>query len=367
MRLFSDVSSSIADPYLRHAYKLALRGEGATAPNPMVGCVVLKDSRIVGEGWHERAGGPHAEVMALSQAGSETSGSTVYVTLEPCAHHGRTPPCTEALIAAGVDRVVVGMRDPSEVGGGGGVRLSAAGVDVSFSDDHETFEELNRGWLSLVRDGRPWVTAKVASSLDGALAARTGVRTRISGPGSQPVTMRLRAAADAIVVGSSTALIDDPSLTVRSDEGVDAARQPLRVVLARTTDPGTASLFSDDRAPALMLVPRGSTLSSAIGDEVDVLEYPAEGTLEPALSALGARGIARILIEPGRELFTALWNEDLIDELVVIHAGAAVGVGSAGMYAGTGTDETGELRHRMKAVEAAVVGDDAVTVWRRMR
>ncbi|MBE0416441.1 MAG: bifunctional diaminohydroxyphosphoribosylaminopyrimidine deaminase/5-amino-6-(5-phosphoribosylamino)uracil reductase RibD [Coriobacteriia bacterium] len=363
MRLFSDDSTLIADPFLRRAWTLAQRGLGTTSPNPMVGCVVVRDSRVIGEGWHERVGGPHAEAVALVQAGPSACDATAYVTLEPCAHHGRTPPCTDALVKAGVARVVIGMPDPSEVASGGAERLRAAGIDVSFAEDPAPYEALNLGWLTLVRKERPWVTVKIASSLDGKLSAGPGLRTRISGPGSRPVTMRLRAASDAVLVGARTALVDDPRLTVRDEASADAVRQPLRVVMTRTTDPGTCSLFSDGSGPAVLLVPVGSGMGAPPGAEI--LEYSADDGLRGALRVLGARGIARLLVEAGPDLFTALWDENLIDELVVIHAGSAAGADAVGMYAGatTGTDDA--LGERMTAFEAAVAGCDAITVWRR--
>jgi diaminohydroxyphosphoribosylaminopyrimidine deaminase / 5-amino-6-(5-phosphoribosylamino)uracil reductase len=363
MRLFSDDSSSITDPFLRRAWGLALRGLGTTAPNPMVGCVIVRDDAVVGEGFHERAGGPHAEVVALGEAGPAARGATAHVTLEPCAHHGRTPPCAEALLEARIARVVIGMPDPSDVASGGAERLRAAGVEVSFAEDPTPFESLNLGWLTLLREKRPWVTVKVASSLDGKLAAAPGVRTRISGPGSRPVTMRLRAASDAVLVGARTALVDDPALTVQGQDGRLASRQPLRVVLARTTDPESAALFGDGRGPTALLVPRGSAVGTPAA--ATRLEYPANEGLTGALRTLGEYGVARLLMEPGPELFTGLWDESLIDELVVIHAGGVVGPGSPSIYVRTQETAGSELARGMRAFESMVAGNDVVSVWRR--
>jgi diaminohydroxyphosphoribosylaminopyrimidine deaminase/5-amino-6-(5-phosphoribosylamino)uracil reductase len=365
MRLFSDDSSSITDPFLRHAYKLALRGEGTTAPNPMVGCVVVNDGRVVGEGWHECAGGPHAEVVALDQAAEGARQATVYVTLEPCAHHGRTPPCADALIERGVSRVVIGMPDPSDAARGGAARLSSAGIDVAFADDPGPFEALNEGWLALVRRNRPWVTAKVACTLDGKVAAFAGARARISSEGSRSVTMNLRAVCDAVLVGARTAVADDPALTSRELDGTDADRQPLRIVLTRETDPSGAALFRDGRGPSALLLPEESPIVVDGSLSQTDIRYAREGGLQAALHALGEQGIARLLVEPGPTLFAALWTEDLIDELVVIHAGIVFGESSPGMFPGSDTGDALKETRRMRVTECAVAGEDAVTVWRR--
>lgn len=364
MRLFSDDSTSITDPYLRHAFDLAVRGAGTTSPNPMVGCVVVNNDVVVGEGWHEQAGGPHAEIVALQRAGQAARGATVYVTLEPCAHHGRTPPCTDALISHGVADVVCGMPDPSDVARGGAERLRSAGIGVSFAEDPVPFEELNKGWLSLVSRRRPWVTVKVACTLDGHVSARAGERTRISGDDSARLTMRLRALADAVVVGARTAHVDAPALTCRTPDGADSRRQPLRVVLTRDTDPSGIGLLGDGRGPAAVLAPDDSDFGG-VPAGVERLAYRREEGLEGALSTLGRHGVTRVLVEPGRELFSALWDGRLIDELVIIHAGTVFGQSAVGMYA-TGTAGTAVDRGwSMKATESAILGDDAVTVWRK--
>jgi diaminohydroxyphosphoribosylaminopyrimidine deaminase / 5-amino-6-(5-phosphoribosylamino)uracil reductase len=365
MRLFSDDSSSITDPFLRHAYKLAMRGEGTTSPNPMVGCVIVNDDRVVGEGWHERAGGPHAEVVALDQAAQGARGATVYVTLEPCAHDGRTPPCADALIARGVSRVVIGMPDPTDTARGGAERLRSAGVDVTFADDPAPFEALNEGWLTLVRTKRPWVTVKIACTLDGKVAAVAGARAQISGEDSRPVTMKLRAVCDAVLVGARTAVTDDPALTSREADGTDADRQPLRVVLTRDTDPSGAALFSDGRGPSALLLPEDTSFVADDSRSEALIRYARDGGLDAALDALGEQGIARVLVEPGPTLFTALWSEHLIDELIVIHAGVVFGESAPGMLAGAATGDALKENHRMRATECAVAGDDVVTVWRK--
>ena len=363
MRLFTDDSSSITDPFLRRAWVLGRNGLGTTSPNPMVGCVVVRDSQIVGEGWHEHAGGPHAEVIALREAGQAARGATVYVTLEPCAHHGRTPPCTEALIESGVASVVIGMPDPSAIASGGAEQLRSAGIEVLFADDPAPFAALNPGWLMLVRESRPFIMVKLALTLDARIAAAQGVRTRISGPEAQSVTMRLRSAADAVLVGARTALADDSALTVRDSHGASASHQPLRVVLTRETDSHGCSLFGDNHGETAVLMPVGCGLTAP--EAVRVIEYDASGGISAAMRSLAAEGVAHVLVESGRTLFTALWDDGLVDELVLIHAGGIGGPGWTGSYEGSEGGPVRELDTRMRAVEAAVVGDDAITVWTR--
>lgn len=363
MRLFADDSSSISDPYLRRAYELALRGLGTTSPNPMVGCVVVSDGSIVGEGWHERAGGEHAEARALVAAGEKARGATVYVTLEPCAHHGRTPPCTEALISQGVARVVIGAPDPSAVAGGGADRLRDGGVEVKFAPDRAPFDELNNGWLSVVRSGRPWVTVKLGMTLDGKIAALPGVRTAVTSEGSRAVTMSLRKRADAVVIGGTTARIDDPALTARDHTGTDVPRQPVRVLLTAGGLPVRASFLTDGRGPTALLLPEASGVDSP--HDVPLITYEAGGGLASALRALAAHGFSEVLIESGPRLFSSLWDDDLIDELVTIQAGRVFGAIAPGFY--EMNDAEGQLvEPRFTAVECAVAGGDAVTVWRRM-
>ncbi len=202
MRLFTDVASTISDPFMRRAFVLAENGRGATSPNPMVGCVLAHDDEIVGEGWHARAGEPHAEMMALGMAGPRAAGATAYVTLEPCNHQGRTPPCSEALITRGVAGVVIGMPDPNPVAVGGSARMREAGIEVEFEPDTTPFEIQNEAWLHWVRTGLPFVQVKTALSLDGHANVQPGTPCAITGEGGRAITMQLRSAADAIVVGA---------------------------------------------------------------------------------------------------------------------------------------------------------------------
>jgi len=366
MRLFDDVASRVDDPYLRRAVALAERARGQTAPNPLVGCVVVSDDRIVGEGFHQRAGEPHAEVIALSDAGDQVAGSDVYVTLEPCAHHGRTPPCADALIAAGVRRVVIGMPDPSPQASGGAARLREAGIAVEFADDPTPFADLIAGWLNRLHTGLPLVVAKAALSLDGHGAFSFGKRATITGTSGAEVTAMLRGRADAVLVGAATVIADNPSLTVRSPDGSTAEYQPLRVVLVGQHVPSVGSrVFSDSAAPTLVVAGDRAPEELLLGlsGSVDVQRFSASEGLVGALRALGDRGIGEVLVEPGTRLLTALWEQQLIDAFVTVVAGGMAGAGSPPAYAGARDSDSGDLMHLMTPVEAGIVGDVAVTVW----
>lgn len=363
MRLFSDSASSIDDPFLARAYSLALRGEGRTAPNPMVGCVIVAGDRVVGEGFHPQAGMPHAEVYAIQDAGESARGATAYVTLEPCAHHGKTPPCTKSLIAAGVAKVVIGMRDPSSVAGGGAEALEESGIEVVFADDPTPYAELNAGWLKRTASGLPFVTAKVGATLDGCVALAPESRSAITGPSGARVTAAMRRSADAVLVGASTVRIDDPSLTVRED-GAQSQHQPLRVVLAGSDVPAASSkVFTDGAAPTLVLV---RSEDSAVPETAEKVVYdPARG-LRGVLALLGERGLNDILVEPGPRLLSSLWSEGLVDRFITVTAGGMAGIAGVSMFRGGGDADAQErsLTHRAEPEMARIVGDVAVVSWR---
>lgn len=358
MRLFSDVASTIDDPFMRRAFVLAENGRGTTSPNPMVGCVVVQDDEIVGEGWHERAGAPHAEAMALRMAGPRAAGATAYVTLEPCNHEGRTPACSETLISRGIAGVVIGMADPNPVAVGGASRLREAGVEVEFEFDPTPFEIQNEAWLHFVRTGRPFVQVKTALTLDGHASCAKGVRCAITGPGAREVTMRMRAAADAVVVGSSTARIDDPVLLVRDAVGAPVARQPLRVVLGRQQMPDV-SLFHDGLGDSLALAPHGVEIPPG----VESLTYSAEEGILGAFRVLAERGIVRVMVEAGPMLVTSLWSKGLIDELVCFHAGGMAGAQAPALFARE-LQGVEHLDREMVPLETGISAEDAITVWR---
>ena len=278
---------------------------GSTSPNPPVGAVVLAaDGTVAGEGATAPPGGPHAEVRALAQAGERARGGTAVVTLEPCAHTGRTGPCADALLAAGIVRVVVAVPEPTELAGGGAARLRAAGVEVVTGVEQEAAEDgALASWLTGVRQQRPRVVWKVAATLDGRVAAADGSSRWITGPEARAEVHRLRAACDAVVVGSGTALTDDPQLTVRDVEG---ARQPLRVVVDRRGRlPGTARVL-DDAAPTYV--------SSA-------------ATPRALLDELFARDVRRVLVEGGPTLAAAFLRDGLVDEIVMHLAPKLLGAG----------------------------------------
>lgn len=298
---------------MRRALELAARGRGLVEPNPMVGCVVVDDGVVVGEGWHERFGETHAEVNALRSAGDSARGATLYVTLEPCCHTGKTPPCVEAILAAGVTRVVAAMRDPfPQVDGGGVAKLEAAGVDCSVGLLGEEAKRLLRPYLKLVTTGRPWVIAKWAMSLDGKIATRTGDSQWISGEASRAAVHELRGQVDAIVVGAGTLVADDPLLTARPP----GARTPLRIVVADDRPlPLDRKLWSDgDGGAVLVAVGEGYPVADAAeleGLGAEVLRLDPAGLLDE----LGRRRLTNVLVEGGGKLLGRLFDERLVDEV----------------------------------------------------
>jgi diaminohydroxyphosphoribosylaminopyrimidine deaminase / 5-amino-6-(5-phosphoribosylamino)uracil reductase len=307
--------------FMRRALSLARRGQGRTSPNPMVGAVLVRDGATIGKGWHRAAGTPHAEVHALRAAGEAARGSTLYVTLEPCSHHGRTPPCADAVVAAGIGRVVVAMQDPDpQVGGRGIDRLRAAGVEVDVGVLEAEARRLNDAYILHRILGRPFVTYKAAVSLDGRTAAVDGTSQWITGPEARIDVHRLRARADAIAVGIGTLIADDPSLTVR---GVPVARPPVRVVVdaAARTPPGARVISGE--APTLIVVAEGVASERRVkrlaGAGAEVLPVAAEGgrvSIPAMLRALGGRGILSLLLEGGGTLAGGFQTADCIDRFV---------------------------------------------------
>ena len=318
--------------HMARALQLAARGLYTTTPNPRVGCVIVKDGRVIGEGWHQRAGEPHAEVHALAAAGAAARGATAYVSLEPCSHHGRTPPCTEALIRAGVARVVAAMRDPNPVVAGGGIgMLTLAGIIAEVGLLEAEARAINPGFISRMTRGRPWVRLKTAATLDGKTALANGQSQWITGAAARADVQRLRARACAILTGSGTVLADDPRMTVRE---FDIGRQPLRVVVDSTlrTPPAAAIL------PALIVchhadAARRAALENA-GAEVIVLPG-ANGRVDLAalLVALAQRGINEVHVEAGAGLNGALLAAGLVDEWIAYVAPMAVGDTARGLFA----------------------------------
>ncbi|MFF0451227.1 bifunctional diaminohydroxyphosphoribosylaminopyrimidine deaminase/5-amino-6-(5-phosphoribosylamino)uracil reductase RibD [Streptomyces sp. NPDC004609] len=340
---------------MRRAIALAARGLGSTSPNPVVGCVITDASgRTAGEGYHRRAGGPHAEINALRAAGGRARGGTAYVTLEPCNHTGRTGPCAQALIDAGISRVVYAVGDPDPRATGGAKTLRAAGVEVDPGPLAAEAEEGNSAWLTAVRTGRPHVLWKYAATLDGRIAAQDRTSRWITSPESRADVHRLRAEADAVVVGSGTLRADDPHLAVRGIEGVT---QPLRVVLdTRATVRPTARVL-DSAAPTLIAVGESADTGHLPG--ADVVRLPADerGLSVPALLAeLYGRGVRSVLLEGGPTLAGAFVAAGAVDKVVGYLAPVLLGAGPAAL-AGAGITTIGEAL-RLDMTETARIGPD---------
>lgn len=313
---------------MARAVDLAALAIGRTSPNPVVGCVVLDAAGlVVGEGFHEGAGGPHAEVVALADAGDRARGGTAVVTLEPCRHTGRTGPCAQALVDAGVARVVIAVPDPTETAGGGADLLRRHGIDVVEGVGREAAAHGNRAWLHAMASGRPFVTWKLAATLDGRSAAADGTSRWITGPEARVAVHRLRADRDAVLVGTGTLRADDPHLAVRGLEGV---RQPLRVVVdARGEIPLTARVL-DEAAPTLVVVADDTDTSRLASAGVDVLPVPRSATgLDPValLEGLHERGLRSVLLEGGARLAGSFVRAGLVDEVVAHLAPALLGAG----------------------------------------
>lgn len=341
---------------MTQALRLAENGLCTTRPNPRVGCVLAVDHEIIGRGWHRRAGGPHAEVFALREAGDRARGATAYVTLEPCAHHGRTPPCADALIAAGVKRVVVAVRDPfPEVDGRGLERLRAAGIEVDISLLEDAARALNCGFFARVERGRPWLRLKLACSLDGRIAMADGASKWITGPAARADVQEWRARSCAILTGAETVRRDDPRLNVRIETEFVP---PVRVIVAgRARLPADAALWKDGLAPNLLVVPEAGVEPQALGCEVLSLPSDARGVDLPALmKALAARGINEIHTECGARLAGGLIDAGLVDELLVYQAPVLLGDDALPMLRMRLPDLAARLR--LQRLETVAVGDD---------
>jgi diaminohydroxyphosphoribosylaminopyrimidine deaminase / 5-amino-6-(5-phosphoribosylamino)uracil reductase len=351
------------EAWMARAVALAEGGRGTTSPNPMVGAVLVRDGRVVGEGFHRAAGTAHAEAVALAAAGPAAAGATCYVTLEPCAHHGRTPPCADALVAAGVARVVAAVTDPDpRVDGAGLARLRAGGVEVGVGTGAAAAATQNAAYLTHRRLGRPRVTLKAAASLDGKVAAPDGSSQWITGPAARADGHRLRAEADAVLVGAGTALADDPRLTVRLPG--HAGRQPLRVLADATGRVGTGGHLFDGEAETLVATTPAAPAAAvdawkAAGAEVLVCkEAPAGVELEGLARALGDRGVLELLVEGGPRLQASLWAAGLADRLVWYLAPLAIGgAGAPGLLDGAGAATLADAR-RLRLASVDRLGDD---------
>ena len=351
---------------MRHALALGRRGLGQVWPNPAVGCVIVKEGRILGRGWTAKGGRPHAEAIALAQAGAEAEGAAVFVTLEPCAHTGKTPPCALALSNAKVARVVVACRDPDpRVDGAGIAMLTAAGIPVDVGVAAEEAAQDHAGFFLRINEGRPFVTLKLATTLDGRIATRTGESQWITGPAARRAVHALRARHDAVMVGSGTLRADDPQLTVR---GIGPTRQPVRVALSSALDiPTSASMFSTtDVAPVWVchgpqadpdpFTDQGAqSLPCAVVDgQVDV---------RGALKQLATQGITRVFCEGGSGLAVSLLKAGLVDQLELFQAGKIIGGDGLAALGSLGIDALAE-GPTFDCVSERMVGPDVWTTWR---
>ena len=353
---------------LARARELAMRARGRVSPNPLVGAVVLHDGHVIGEGWHEGPGMPHAEVGALRSAGDAARGATVVCTLEPCSHHGRTPPCCDALIAAGVARVVVGCLDPLERGrAGGAATLTAAGIDVALApnDEAEACRELNAPFITHALTGRPLVTLKLATSLDGKVATATGETRWISGVESRALVHRWRADSDAVAVGIGTAIADDPMLTARDVDG--DLRQPIRVVFdGQAQLPLDGALVrSAAEVPVVVFVTEDADDARVAGLRragVDVVKLQGDSgeRIGQGLQTLAARDVQSVFLEGGPVLAEAFLAAGAVDCVAWFIAPSLIGGATApGALGGSGLGPLSGVP-RLNAIEVTRVGEDVL-------
>ena len=321
--------------HMAEALRLAETGLYTTTPNPRVGCVIVRDGRCVGSGWHEVAGGPHAEIPALRAAGEAARGATAYVTLEPCSHHGRTPPCADALIAAGIARVVAAMQDPNPLVAGQGLdRLRAAGIAVQCGLLQEEAEALNVGFVARMQRGRPWVRMKIAASLDGRTALANGASRWITGPDARRDGHAWRARACAVLTGIGTVLDDDPQLNVRE---VQTTRQPLKVVVdSRLQLPPSAKLLEEGKVLVAAALENRAAIAALQARGAEVILLPnAQGKVELAdlMRELARRELNEVHVEAGHKLNGSLLGAGLVDELLIYFAPSLLGDGARSMFA----------------------------------
>ena len=356
--------------YMTLALNLGQRGQGNVWPNPAVGCVIVKDGRIVGRGWTQPGGRPHAEVIALRQAGNQAYSATVYVTLEPCAHHGVTGPCAEALVAAGIRRCVVAVTDPDlRVSGASLLKLEVAGIDVSLGCMSEHAKIAHDGFFKRVTKGRPRLTLKLAMSLDGRIATFTGESQWITAEMSRRDVHRLRACHDAVLVGSGTVKADNPSLIVRN---LGPISQPIRIIASTDLDFVGAALKSSRDVSSLWLChgPNAVGIDAWSNSCDKLLEIPkaVSGQLNVValFQALGSKGLTSVFCEGGGTLAASLLKADLVDDLIIYNAGLALGADGMAGVGNLGLDRLVDAR-RFTAVSCREIGPDLRQHWRAMR
>ena len=351
------------------ALMLGRRGLGRVWPNPAVGCVIVKNGQIVARGGTGLGGRPHAEVVALTQAGKAAQGATVYVTLEPCAHHGKTPPCTDALIAAKVARVVIAADDPDErVNGRGIAMLRNAGITVDCGVGQEGALRDHAGFLSRITQRRTFVTLKLAGTLDGRIATATGESQWITGPDARRMVHMMRATHDAVMVGAGTVRADDPSLTVR---GLGIAHQPVRVVVSRAMKIPASNQLATTAAETPVWLCHGADVDVADWTAMGAVSLPCAtvgNQVDPLamMTALADKGITRVFCEGGGMLAASLLNAGLVEQLVMFSAGAAIGAEGTPMLAAMGVDQlAGAPRFVLDSVKP--IGNDICHVWTKPR
>ena len=348
--------------YMRRALELAEQGWGQTAPNPMVGAVVVRDDDVVGEGFHARYGEAHAEVNALHAAAERARGATLYVSLEPCAHVGKTPPCTGAIIAAGLSRVVVAVRDPSPVARGGVELLRAAGIEVDVDVERERALEINAPFFNAHSSNRPWVVLKLAISEDGAIADLTGTQRWITGPESRAEAHRMRANADAVAVGVGTVLADDPSLTVRDAPAPRVA--PRRVIFdSRLRTPLAANVVRTAlEVPTIFVTSRDAPAGNRAALERAGVEIIVAADLTDALVRLREHGIRSVFCEGGARLAGSLLAAGLVDRLAIFQSEMLVGASRLGAFEFAPPDFENRLS-ALPVVTRRGFGDDELTIY----
>ncbi|MEX2479294.1 MAG: bifunctional diaminohydroxyphosphoribosylaminopyrimidine deaminase/5-amino-6-(5-phosphoribosylamino)uracil reductase RibD [Gammaproteobacteria bacterium] len=360
------MSAALDLAFMREALALAARGRHSTSPNPAVGCVLVRDGAVVARGYHERAGAAHAEVRALCAAGAAARGATAYVSLEPCNHHGRTGPCTEALIEAGIARVVYACDDPNpQVAGQGAARLRAAGIDVTAGVAAAEAVVLNRGFFKRMRSGRPFVRIKLAMSLDARVALASGESQWITGPAARAEVQRLRAEACAVVTGSATVLADDPALTVRDPAFAMAGRQPRRVIVdRRLRTPPAARLFTLPGETRVLTESDDPERLAPLRASGAVVECFAPGALQPdtVLAHLAPLGVNEVLVEAGPTLAGAFLVARACDELVVHLAPKLLGLAARTAFEIQSPTRLSDA-FGLDLVSSTPVGDDIALVF----
>lgn len=342
------------------ALALARQGWGQTSPNPLVGAVIYRDDQKISEGFHARFGEAHAEAVAILSAGERAKGSTLYVTLEPCAHHGKTPPCVDAIIGAGVSRVVAAVRDPNPVAAGGVEKLRGAGIQVDVGPREAEARELNTAFFHAAKSDRPWVTLKLALSLDGAITGAGRESGWLTGDESRREVQRLRAGSDAIAVGVQTAIADDPQLTARTDPPPRVA--PLRIVFDRNARlSAQGHLARTARQIPTIVITTPSTQLPADLENLGVQQIVAED-LDGALRELRSRGVMSLMVEGGAGLAASFLGAGFVDRLVIFRAPIILGGGSLGAFSGIASQEV-QRAPRFTLIRTQALGDDVMSVY----